>query len=34
VSVCEDGQKKTKSFKRARLELPEGVNELTLGLDD
>jgi hypothetical protein len=34
VSVCEEGQKKTKSFKRARLELPEGVNELTLGLYD
>jgi len=34
VTACEEGQKKTKSFRRARFELPEGVNDLTLGLDD
>lgn len=35
VTLCEDGQKETQKYRRrARLNLPEGVTELTLGSDD
>jgi hypothetical protein len=35
VSICESGQKEIQKYRRrARLNLPEGVTELTLGSDD
>jgi hypothetical protein len=34
VSVCEEGQKKVKTAKKARVALPTGVDGLALGLED
>jgi hypothetical protein len=35
ATICEDGKKQTKKSRpRPRLNLPEGVTELTLGIDD
>ncbi len=35
IAICEDGKKEIQKYRRrARLNLPEGVTELTLGSDD